>query len=97
MLDLNKLAWLSRAQVNYPSIFDDMKKADGTFNAKDLTMFFTRTNQKQLGACLQDLLTIGFIDTNSIGSVASSVILYLSLIFIIGVVAIRFVMAIIFQ
>ena len=97
MLDLNKLTWLSRAQVNYPSIFDDMKKANGTFNAKDLTMFLTRTNQKQLGACLQDLLTIGFIDTNSIGCVASSVVLYLSLIFIIGVVAIRFVMAVMFQ
>ena len=97
MLDLNKLQWLSRAQVNYPSIFDDMKKANGTFNGKDLTMLFTRTNQKQLGACLQDIISIGFIDTNSIGCVASSVVLYLSLIFIIGVVAIRFMMAVMFQ
>ena len=97
MLDLNLLQWLSRAQVNYPSIFDDMKKANGTFNSKDLTMFFTRTKQKQLGACLQDLVTVGFIDTNTIGCVASSVVLYLSLIFIIGVVFIRFVMAVMFQ
>ncbi|KAF8807868.1 glycosyltransferase family 2 protein [Phlegmacium glaucopus] len=97
VLDLNMLQWLSRAQVNYPSVFDDMKKANGTFNSKDLTMFFTRTNQKQLGACLQDLVSVGFIDTNTIGCVASSVVLYLSLIFIIGVVAIRFVMAVMFQ
>jgi chitin synthase len=47
--------------------------------------------------CLQDLVTIGFIDTSSIGYVASSVVLYLSLVFIVGVVAIRFIMAVMFQ
>jgi len=60
-------------------------------------MLISRTNQQQLGHCLQDIITIGFIDTNSIGCVASSIVLYLSLIFIIGVVGIRFVMAVMFQ
>ncbi|KAF9535696.1 glycosyltransferase family 2 protein [Crepidotus variabilis] len=97
VLDLNLLNWLSRAQVNYPRLFDDLKKPNGTYNGKDLTMLFYRTKQQPLGHCLQDLITIGFIDTNSIGCVASSVVLYLSLIFIIGVVAIRFIMAVMFQ
>lgn len=97
VLDLGLLQWLSRAQVNYPRIFDDMKKANGTFNGKDMTMQFYRTNQQGLGHCLQDLVTIGFIDTNSIGCVASEVVLYLSLVFIVGVVAIRFFMAVMFQ
>ncbi|TFK42082.1 glycosyltransferase family 2 protein [Crucibulum laeve] len=97
VLDLNLLQWLSRAQVNYPSIFDDMKKANGTYNNRDLTMVFLRTKQKNIGNCLQDLVTIGFIDTKTIGCVASEVVLYLSLVFIIGVVAIRFVMAVMFQ
>jgi len=97
VLDLNLLQWLSRAQVNYPRLFDDMKRGNGTFNGKDLTMHFYRTRQQAIGHCLQDLVTIGFIDTNSIGCVASSVVLYLSLIFIVGVVAIRFVMAVMFQ
>ncbi|KAJ7870902.1 glycosyltransferase family 2 protein [Mycena olivaceomarginata] len=48
------------------------------------------------GHCLQDLVTVGFIDTNSIGCVASQVLLYLSLIFIVGVVLIRFGMAVMF-
>lgn len=74
-----------------------MKKANGTYNGKDLTMLIERTNQQRLGHCLQDIISIGFIDTNSIGCVASSVVLYLSLIFIIGVVAIRFIMAVLFQ
>ncbi|KAF4622951.1 hypothetical protein D9613_002260 [Agrocybe pediades] len=97
VLDLNLLQWLSGAQVNYPPIFDELKKANGTYNGKDLTMLFSRTNQHQLGACLSDIVSVGFIDTNSIGCVASSVVLYVSLIFIIGVVGIRFIMAVLFQ
>jgi chitin synthase len=78
-------------------IFDDMKKANGTYNRKDITMRLLRMKQGKLGHCLQDIITVGFIDTNSIGCVASQVVLYLSLVFIVGVVAIRFVMAVMFQ
>lgn len=60
-------------------------------------MMFMRTKQEDIGHCLQDLVTVGFIDTNTIGCVASDVVLYLSLIFIVGVVAIRFGMAVLFQ
>lgn len=97
VLDLNLLNWLSGAQVDYPSIFDEMKTANGTYNGRDLTMMLMRTKQEDIGHCLQDVITIGFIDTNSIGCVASDVVLYLSLIFIVGVVVIRFGMAVLFQ
>ncbi|KAJ8594579.1 glycosyltransferase family 2 protein [Rhizopogon salebrosus TDB-379] len=96
VLDLDLLQWLSTTEVNYPSLFDQMKNADGTYNGKDLSMMFLRTNQRQIGKCLEDVIAVGFIDTNSIGCVASEVVLYLSLVFIIGVVAIRFVMAVMF-
>ncbi|SJL02973.1 related to Chitin synthase 5 [Armillaria ostoyae] len=97
VLDLNLLNWLSGAQVQYPSLFNEMKTANGTYNGRDLTMMFMRTKQDDIGHCLQDLVTVGFIDTNTIGCVASDVVLYLSLIFIVGVVAIRFGMAVLFQ
>jgi chitin synthase len=74
-----------------------MMKADGTYNGKDITMALLRSNQRTIGKCLEDVVTVGFIDTNSIGCVASQVVLYLSLVFIVGVVAIRFVMAVMFQ
>ncbi|KII94232.1 glycosyltransferase family 2 protein [Plicaturopsis crispa FD-325 SS-3] len=96
VLDFDLLQWLSKAQVNYPAIFDQMAHANGTFNGKDLSMYFLRTNQRTLGHCLQDIVTVGFIDTNSIGCVASQVVLYVSLVFIIGVVSIRFGMAVMF-
>lgn len=74
-----------------------MKTRNGTYNTRDLTMMFMRTKQETIGHCLQDIVTIGFIDTNTIGCVASDVVLYVSLIFIIGVVGIRFGMAVMFQ
>jgi len=97
VIDLSLLQWLSTAEVKYPAIFDTMKQGNGTFNGKDLTMTLLRTNQRTIAYCLQDIVTVGFIDTETIGCVASTVVLYLSLVFIIGVVAIRFVMAVMFQ
>ncbi|KAF8844203.1 glycosyltransferase family 2 protein [Paxillus ammoniavirescens] len=96
VLDLDLLQWLSTTYVQYPSLFDEMKNADGTYNGKDLSMMLMRSGQHQIGKCLEDIITIGFIDTSSIGCVASEVVLYLSLVFIIGVVGIRFAMAVLF-
>ncbi|KAH7886333.1 glycosyltransferase family 2 protein [Phlebopus sp. FC_14] len=96
VLDLDLLQWLSTTEVQYPALFDQMKNADGTYNGKDISMLFMRTGERQLGKCLEDIVTVGFIDTSSIGCVASEVVLYLSLVFIIGVVGIRFAMAVLF-
>ncbi|KAJ7146615.1 glycosyltransferase family 2 protein [Mycena epipterygia] len=96
VLDLELLAWLDPAQITFPSIFNDMK-VKGAYSNIDITMHLMRRNQMQLGHCLQDMISVGFIDTNSIGCVASQVLLYVSLIFIVGVVLIRFAMAVLFQ
>ncbi|THH01230.1 hypothetical protein EW026_g1461 [Hermanssonia centrifuga] len=96
VLDFGLLQWLNNTEVDYPSIFDDFSHPNGTFNGKDLSMYLLRTGQRPLGHCLQDIITVGFIDTNSIGCVASEVVLYISLVFIIGVVGIRFIMAVMF-
>lgn len=96
VLDFSLLKWLGKAEVKYPSIFDRFASPDGTFNGKDISMYMERTKQQTLGHCLQNTIAVGFIDTNSIGCVASDVVLYVSLIFIVGVVAIRFVMAVMF-
>uniref|UniRef100_A0A0W0FKT0 chitin synthase n=1 Tax=Moniliophthora roreri TaxID=221103 RepID=A0A0W0FKT0_MONRR len=97
VLDLSLLGWLRGPFVSYPGIFDQMKTPNELYTGKDLTMLFLRAKQKNIGYCLRDIVTVGFIDTQTIGCVASSVVLYLSLIFIIGVVAIRFIMAVMFQ
>lgn len=96
VLDLNLLKWLDTSLVQYPPFFDDLKKGNGTFNKRDLTMYIYRNGYKELAQCLKDTISVGFIDTKTIGCVASQVVLYLSLVFIIGVVGIRFAMAVIF-
>ncbi|KAH8110691.1 glycosyltransferase family 2 protein [Phellopilus nigrolimitatus] len=96
VLDFSLLKWLNKAEVNYPAIFDEFMLGNGTYNTHDITMNFYRSNQKSLGHCLQDIITVGFIDTQTIGCVASEVVLWVSLVFIIGVVSIKFCMAVLF-
>lgn len=96
VLDLDLLKWLDKSQVSYPSLFEEFKAKNGTFNKRDITMWVYRNNHKQVAQCLQDTIVVGYIDTKTIGCVASQVVLYVSLIFIIGVVGIRFAMAVIF-
>ncbi|KZT51785.1 glycosyltransferase family 2 protein [Calocera cornea HHB12733] len=96
VLDLDLLQWLDKSQVNYPSIFDELKNKNGTFNGRDITMFMYRAGLKDIATCLQDTVLVGFVDSMTIGCVASEVVLYVSLVFIIGVVAIRFALAVLF-
>ncbi|CAK5272649.1 unnamed protein product [Mycena citricolor] len=90
VLDLELLDWLDPTQITVPAMFSHLAPQN------DLTMQLMRLNARGMGHCLQDLITVGFIDTKSIGCVASEVLLYLSLIFIVGVVLIRFGMAVLF-
>ncbi|KAJ6561861.1 chitin synthase-domain-containing protein [Mycena capillaripes] len=97
VLDLELLAWLDPAHITVPSLFTEMHAANSQWANIDMTMQLMRRNQMNLGHCLQDMITVGFIDTNSIGCVASQVLLYISLVFIVGVVLIRFAMAVMFS
>lgn len=89
VLDLSLLNWLDSAQVNWPSEFDELKSPtpEDKFKGKDITMTMQRTGRDDIGKCLRDIVRVGFIDTDTVGCVASNVVLYLSLIFIIGVVS----------
>ncbi|KDQ15672.1 glycosyltransferase family 2 protein [Botryobasidium botryosum FD-172 SS1] len=96
ILDLSLLNWLDSSLISYPPLFDEMKNHNGTFNGMDITAYMYRHGLKKYARCLQDVIQVGFVDSKSIGCVASDVVLYISLIFIIGVVAIKFGMAVIF-
>lgn len=54
------------------------------------------TNQRAVAECMLDVIRVGFIDSVTIGCIASDVVLYVSLAVIIGVVVIRFFMAVLF-
>jgi chitin synthase len=90
------LKWLDKSAVNYPSIFDQMSSGNATYQGRDITMYMRKTGQMNIANCLNDIIKVGEIDTKTIGCVASQVVLIVSLVFIIGVVAIKFAMAVIF-
>lgn len=99
VLDLNLLSWLDKTQVNYPPVFDDLRS--GPLNAEirgtDVTHLFSRLDDRTLGQCLVEIIKVGTVDNNSVGCVASQVVLYISLVFIIGIVLSKFIMALWFH
>ena len=66
VLNFELLNWLMTAQVQYPPIFNILKCSNGTFNRRDLSMCFYRTDQRALRQCLTDIITIGFINSQSV-------------------------------
>lgn len=96
VLDLDLLQWLDKSQVSFPAEFDSIMKRNESWVGRDVTMMVYRSGKKGMARCLQDITTVGFVDTQTIGCVASQVVLIVSLVFIIGVVAIRFGMAVMF-
>lgn len=51
---------------------------------------------RQEASCLADIVKVGEIDTRSVGCIASDVVLYMSLVVILGVILVKFVLAVAF-
>ncbi|WWC68915.1 uncharacterized protein I206_102851 [Kwoniella pini CBS 10737] len=90
------LAVYKSSQVSYPSFFDTVKQRNETFAGKDITAFVQRNGLEQYAQCMTDIIQVGFVDSISIGCVASDIVLYVSLVFILGAVMIKFGMAVVF-
>ncbi|GAA6050913.1 hypothetical protein JCM3770_002533 [Rhodotorula araucariae] len=97
VLDLSLLNWLDPSQVAYPPIFDSLKSGtNGSFTSRDITSLMVNSGQRDVAECLVDVIRVGFVDSVTFGCVASDVVLYVSLVVIIGVVVLRFFMAVLF-
>jgi len=58
-----------------------MVLAPGTYSTEELTML--TMDERNVGHCLQNLVMMSFIDTNTLGCIASQVVLHLSLILLV--------------
>ena len=96
VLDLNLLDWFNLSQVSVPAQFDDIRN-NPAIRGKDLTHAFASGSQKQLGRCLSEIIKVGSIDTDTVGCIASQVVLYVSLVFILSIVIVKFILALAFQ
>jgi chitin synthase len=101
VLDLDLLKWFNKSQVNYPARFDQLSDRstplNGAVRGNDITHAFQSADDKQMAQCLSQIIQVGSVDTDTVGCIASKVVLYVSLIFILSIVVSKFVLAIIFQ
>lgn len=96
VLDLNLLEWFNKSQVAYPDKFEEIRQ-NAAVKGKDVTLAFSSGQNKQIAQCFQEIIKVGSIDTETVGCIASKVVLYVSLIFILGIVVIKFFLALAFQ
>ncbi|KAK1920857.1 chitin synthase 3 [Papiliotrema laurentii] len=96
VIDMNLLEWLDTSQVSYPPFFDEIKVRNATYAGQDITAYIERAGLTKYAQCLSDVIQVGFVDSTTIGCVASDIVLYVSLVFILGAVGIKFGMAVMF-
>ena len=96
VLDLNLLEWFNTSQVSYPVQFDDLR-SNPAVKGVDVTHAFQSGPDKRLGQCLSEIIRVGSIDTETVGCIASKVVLYVSLAFILSIVLVKFFLALAFQ
>lgn len=96
VLDLDLLAWMNTTQVSYPTKFDELRQNRAVRGA-DVTHSFQSGPDRRLGQCLSEIIRVGSIDTETVGCIASKVVLYVSLVFILSIVLVKFFLALAFQ
>lgn len=100
---MNLLQLLPQTVFNIPTdgLIQSILKNSSAFGGQDIThtVITQRSNSTQWKAeaqCLLDVIKVGEIDTKSFGCIASDVVLYTSLIVILGVILVKFGLAVIF-
>ena len=101
VLDLDLLNWFNDSQVTYPDRFKELRNKNSPANqairGRDITRAFQSSGDKQIAECFEELIKVGTVDTDTVGCIASKVVLYVSLALILSIVLARFVLAVMFQ
>ncbi|KAM7209285.1 glycosyltransferase [Naviculisporaceae sp. PSN 640] len=101
VLDLDLLNWFDDTQVTYPDRFRELRDknhpANKAIRGRDITRAFQSSDDKANAECFEEIIKVGTVDTDTVGCIASKVVLYVSLVLILAVVLSRFVLALIFQ
>jgi chitin synthase len=96
VLDLARLRYLI-PNIPLPIQVAQIVGPGSAFIGRDATYWLSTTADRlQIGKCMTDILKVGVLDTRSTGCIISDIVLWISLAVILGVVLIRFFMALIF-
>lgn len=95
VLDLSLLDWLQTDDLDFPPMFSDLKSS--AFQGYDLSIVLANGFEKKVARCLTEIIKVGEMDSKTVGCIASDVVLYVSLIFILSVVIAKFLIACYFR
>ncbi|KAK9369627.1 chitin synthase-domain-containing protein [Lipomyces kononenkoae] len=99
VLDLSLLRWLDPNDIQMSTNrFNQLLDAAeaNEIRGVDITRLMTSSLDRKIAKCLTETVKVGSIDTDTIGCIASDVVLYVSLVFIVVIVMVRFIIAVIF-
>ena len=96
VIDLDLLRWFNKSQVVWPKQFDGMRES-AEIRGTDITHLLQSGPDKKAGKCLTQIAKVGSVDTETVGCIASKVVLYVSLVFILAIVLVKFLLALTFQ
>ncbi|PHH71316.1 hypothetical protein CDD80_5362 [Ophiocordyceps camponoti-rufipedis] len=101
VLDLNLLNWFNESQVSIPDRFKELRDTRSAVNravrGRDVTRLFQSSDDKRYAQCFEEIIKVGSVDTETVGCIASKVVLYCALVLILSVVLARFMLALVFQ
>ncbi|KAI7858773.1 chitin synthase-domain-containing protein [Circinella umbellata] len=96
VLDLSRLRYLT-PNVPMPYQIAQFVGPGSAFIGRDATYWLSTTADRlMIGKCLTDVLKVGVLDNRSTGCIISDIVLWVSLAVILGVVLVRFMLALVF-
>jgi chitin synthase len=81
----------------WKALADNTSSINAAVRGKDVTHAFQAAGDKQTAQCFEEIIKVGTVDTETVGCIASQVVLYVSLVFILAIVLSKFFLALIFQ
>lgn len=96
VIDLDLIDWIDTSSVNVPDRFFELKN-DASIRGVDVSQLLAHGEDRKMIRCLTDIAMVGYVDSDQIGCLASKVVLYVSLVFILGIVGIKFAFAVYFK
>lgn len=95
VLDLDLIDWIQYTDLEYPALFDELKESD--MAGYDVSLLLANSADKRAARCLSEIVKVGVVDSESVGCIASKVVLYVSLVFILSIVVVKFAFACYFK
>ena len=96
VVDLDLLRWFNHSEVLVPEQFERLR-TNPDVRGLDITHILQSPEDRRIGQCLTEIIKVGSIDTETVGCIASKVVLYVSLVFILAIVLSKFFLALAFR